>query len=77
VVLINLGLLASLDLRGWHCQACWYAGDQVMMLIFLSDGSVFAINEGSVLCQPDASQEDIMLSRVADKEPSWDTPASD
>ena len=48
-----------------------------MMLIFPSDGSVFAINKGSVLCQPDASQEDIMLSRVADKELSRDTTAGD
>src|SRR6266496_5011384 len=77
VVLINLGLLASLDLGWWYCQACGYAGDQVMMLIFLLDGSVFIINEGLVLCQPDASQEDIMLSCVVDKELSQDMTAGD
>ena len=47
------------------------------MLIFPSDGSVFTVNEGSILCQPNASQEDIMFSRVADEEPGRDTPAED
>src|SRR6266496_689551 len=47
-----------------------------MMLIFPSDGSVFTINEGLVLCQLDASQEDIILSRVTDKELSQDMMAS-
>src|SRR6266508_2943927 len=68
VLWVNLRLSASLNLRGWYRQARRYTGDQVMMLVFPSDGSVFAVNEGSVLRQPDASQKDIMLSCVANKE---------
>ena len=47
------------------------------MLIFPLDGLVFTVDEGSVLCQLNVPQEDIMLSGVADEEPSWDATAGD